>query len=393
MRTGAALVPLVAGVVAFEVFCLVEIRRHEARHLPKVVWVLVCLASVPLGGILYLSVGRGERTRGAEGEGGAPPDGAAPVRVPATPAVRRPAGAAAGAEPMVAVTSLTKRYGDHAALDAVSLAIPRGSVYGLVGPNGAGKTTLLGVLAGLRRPTSGTAACAVEPRRVAVLPDTPHFEPWLTAREVVELARQLTDPTGDPAATAAALARAGLTGAADRRTGGFSRGMLQRLGLAATLVGDPELLLLDEPCSALDPAGRREVLDLVASFAGGPTVLFCSHILDDVQEVCDRVGVLRDGRLLYDGTVEGLLVGAAAPAYLVRVRPPAAPVVAALAAVPWVEAAAEEEDGSGVVRVRVRSVEDAEAGLAAALAATGSRVVSVEPDRPDLESVFLELTR
>jgi ABC-2 type transport system ATP-binding protein len=291
----------------------------------------------------------------------------------------------------IRTSALRKRYGPHAALDGVDLEVPKGSVYGLVGPNGAGKTTLLAILAGLRRPTSGGVQLASERRRVATLPDTPAFEPWLTGREVVDLARALGAPEAPAARVDGVLADAGLADAAGRRVGGYSRGMLQRLGLAAAVVGDPEVLLLDEPCSALDPAGRREVLDLVARLSGRATVLLSTHILADVQEVCDTVGVLRAGRLLYQGPLDRLLVGRAAPAWTVRCRPPLEPVEAALATQAWV--ASVERTGAEELLVEVATREAAEAGLVRVLAEAGAHLVRLEPRAADLERVFLELTR
>ena len=291
---------------------------------------------------------------------------------------------------IVETTALAKRYGDHIALDGVDLAVPRGSIYGLVGPNGAGKTTLLGILSGLRRPTAGTLRVAVAKRRLALLPDTPQFDPWLTGTEVVALARSLVAPHVPAARVAEVLRNAGLAEAADRRVGGYSRGMLQRLGLAATVIGEPELLLLDEPVSALDPAGRREVLDLMAHLRGQATIILSSHILADVQEVCDTVGVLRAGRLLFQGTLEDLLVGKAVPAYRIQVRPPVEPVVEAVRAHDWVTGV--DHLGADTLRVTVRSLAEAELRLPGALAAVGARVVSMAPLAADLEDVFLELT-
>lgn len=291
---------------------------------------------------------------------------------------------------LVETRGLTKRYAATTALEDVGLAVPAGTVYGLIGPNGSGKTTLLSLLAGLRRPTEGSLHLDVDPRRVAVLPDTPQFDPWLTAREVVDLARTLVDASLPAERVGAALDDAGLADAADRRTGGFSRGMLQRLGLAATLVTDPALVLLDEPASALDPAGRREVLDLVAAMRGTRTVLFSSHILGDVQQVCDTVGILRAGRLLFQGSIDELLVGRAGPAYRVRLRSEPAVVREALERAPWVTAV--EPRGPVDLVVHVTAMADAERGLIPALAEAGARVVFVEPDAPDLEQVVLELT-
>jgi ABC-2 type transport system ATP-binding protein len=284
---------------------------------------------------------------------------------------------------------LVKRYGATVALDGVDLAVADGAVYGLVGPNGAGKTTLLGVLSGLRRPTEGSIRIEADPSDIAVLPDTPRFDPWLTGREVVRLAAHLS--SGDESRVDEVLSDAGLSDAADRQVGGYSRGMLQRLGVACTVVASPRLVLLDEPASALDPLGRREVLDLIARLRGSATVLFSSHILGDVQEVCDTVGILDHGRLVFQGGLGELLVGSAVPRYLVRCRPPVEPVAEALRAQSWVSAV--DLTGPDEIAVTVGSLEDAESRLAGALASARARVVSVGPEAVTLERAFLEVTR
>jgi ABC-2 type transport system ATP-binding protein len=285
---------------------------------------------------------------------------------------------------------LRKVYGSTVALDDVGLEVAQGSVYGVVGPNGAGKSTLLGILAGLRSPTSGTIDVASPRRRVATMPDTPQFDPWLTAHEVVDLARSLTSPDLPATAADAALDEAGLTEAASRRVAGFSRGMLQRLGIAATIVGRHDLLILDEPCSALDPLGRHDVLELIGRLGRRSTILFSSHILSDVQRVCDTVGVLRGGRLLYQGSLDRLLNEHTTPAYRVTIRSSPKSVLEALRVAPWVVEASES--GAGEITVGVTSVADAEAGMMPVLAATGARVIAVEPVAADLERVFLEMT-
>lgn len=292
---------------------------------------------------------------------------------------------------MITTEGLVKQYGETAAVDGVDLHVAAGSVYGLVGPNGAGKTTLLGLLAGLRRPTSGSIRIDAERYTIAVLPDTPRFDPWLTGREVVSLAQHLATGTDDPDRVDAMLDEAGLAEARDRKVGGYSRGMLQRLGIAATVVGSPTLLLLDEPASALDPQGRREVLDLVTRLRGAATVLFSSHILGDVQEVCDTVGILDHGQLLFQGPLQDLLVGSAVPQYVARCRPPVAPVAEALRRHDWVQAV-ESTDGDDLL-ITVRSLEEAESELPGALADAGARVVSIGPRAVTLEQAFLEVTR
>jgi ABC-2 type transport system ATP-binding protein len=294
------------------------------------------------------------------------------------------------AEPVLATRGLRKGYGATVALDDVGLVVRRGSVYGLVGPNGAGKSTLLAILAGLRRPTDGQVMLQVPRERIGVMPDTPRFEPWLTAREVVGLSRTMLGGAVPAGSDDRALRDVGLADVAGRRVGGFSRGMLQRLGLAAAIVTQPELLILDEPASALDPLGRYEVLELVGRLAERSTVLFSSHILADVQRVCDSVGVLRAGRLLYQGPLDALLSERVRPAYLVQVRPPVERAARALAAEPW--ASAVTADRFGRLRVDVSSVGDAERGIVTVLSEIGARVISVEPVTADLETVFLELT-
>ena len=305
----------------------------------------------------------------------APTPAAPPPDHPAAPAVLRTEG-------------LTRDYGGTGLFD-VSMTVPRGSVYGLVGPNGAGKTTLLSILTGMRRADRGTVESAVDRRRVAVCPDVPEFDGWLTAFEVVDLARSLIAPQLDSGAVLDALTVAGLSDVVDRRVGGFSRGMTQRLGLAAALVGDPELLFLDEPTSALDPAGRADILSLVAGLRGRATVIFSSHILADVQRVADRVGILRAGRLLYQGSTQALIDTHLQPRWHVRIAGDTAALAGELTGRPWVTRVTLVDDG---LQVEATGLEAGERGLPAAIAAVGARLVALEPVAADLESAFLALT-
>jgi ABC-2 type transport system ATP-binding protein len=295
-----------------------------------------------------------------------------------------------GDDPAVATFGLTRDYGGTGLFD-VDLRVPRGCVYGLVGPNGAGKTTLLSIITGMRHADRGTVEMAVPRRHVAVCPDVPEFDGWLTAFEAVDLARSFVAPERDAAAVLGALQAAGLAGSVGRRVGGFSRGMTQRLGLACALVGDPALLILDEPTSALDPAGRAEVLSLVARARERCTVIFSSHILADVQRVADHVGVLRAGRLLYQGPTRELIDTYLRPRWLLRVAGDAAAALAAIQAQPWATRA--EYAGAGELRVDAVSLDVGERGIPAALASCGARLVSCEPLAADLESAFLALTK
>ena len=265
--------------------------------LPKWAWGLIILVAFPFGVIAWLVMGRSRPGADPPGD-----DSIVAWRVDTSGATDRPAarsGVRPAGPPLIVATGLSKRYGTAIALDRVDLQITRGSTYGLIGPNGAGKTTIISVLAGLRRPTAGTVTLAVDRRKIALLVDTPRFEPWLTAAEVVDLARHLVAPGLPRSRVEQALAEVDLREARGP-VGGFSRGMLQRLGLAACLVGDPALLILDEPCSALDPAGRREVLDLIGRLARTATVVLSTHSLADVQQVCDTVAVVDRGRIRFE---------------------------------------------------------------------------------------------
>jgi ABC-2 type transport system ATP-binding protein len=181
----------------------------------------------------------------------------------------------------------------------------------------------------------------------------------------------------------------GLADAADRRVGGFSRGMRSRLGLAAGLIGEPELLIADEPAAALDPAGRREIIDLIAGLAGPVTLVVSSHDLADVERICDPIGVLANGRLVYEGAVANLLARAA-PALHIVVRPPAGRLRAALASASWVRALREEEPGELVVEVGDPAL--AEQDLPRLLARCEARLVEVGRAGVSLQDVFFELT-
>ena len=225
--------------------------------------------------------------------------------------------------PLVLVENLRKTYRQNfwnppvTAVDGVSLSVSSGVIFGFLGPNGAGKTTTIKVLTGLIQPTSGTAALfgipVKDPRaraRLGFLPENPYVYPYLTAREFVELSARLSG-LGARAARQQALKlleHVGIGYAADRPARKLSKGMLQRTGLAAALVADPELLILDEPMSGLDPVGRKEVRDLIVhERQAGRTIFFSSHILNDVETLCDEVAILRKGAVVVSGRLNDLL--------------------------------------------------------------------------------------
>jgi ABC-2 type transport system ATP-binding protein len=214
---------------------------------------------------------------------------------------------------------LVKTYGAVRALDGLSLSIPAGGVFGVLGPNGAGKSTLFRIALGLVRPTGGSARLFGAPagqasslRRVGAMIETPRYPPYLTARDVLKMLA-LESGAGGTADVEYWLERVGLGGAADRRSGTFSVGMKQRLGLAAAFFTRPELVILDEPTSGMDPAGIQEIRALIRDLADkeGVTIILASHQLDEVRRVCDRVAIFAKGKLAAEGSVEALTGGRA----------------------------------------------------------------------------------
>ena len=206
-----------------------------------------------------------------------------------------------------------------AAVKGVTFDVRRGEIFGFLGPNGAGKTTTIKMLTGLIAPSGGEAFLfgkhVREPTsrtRIGFLPENPYVYPYLTPREFVELSGQLSGMSGKAlrSRTMEVLELLKIAYAADRQVRRLSKGMLQRTGLAAALVSDPEMLILDEPMSGLDPVGRKEVKDLMfAERDRGRTIFFSTHILGDVESMCDRVAILREGKVVVSGALRSLLRG------------------------------------------------------------------------------------
>jgi ABC-2 type transport system ATP-binding protein len=308
------------------------------------------------------------------------------------------ADAVAGA-PAIELRGLTKRFGDTLALDHVDLVVRPGVVFGFLGRNGAGKTTALRILSGLARPTAGTAYVlghdvarsrdAVR-ARLGFLPDVPGFYPWMNAREYLEFAGRLfgLEPATLDARADALLEMAGLA-SVTARVGGFSRGMKQRLGIAQALINAPSLLMLDEPTSALDPIGRREVLEMVASLHGRTTVFFSTHILADVERVCDAVAILERGRVVASAGIGELTARAAANRVMLEVEGEGAAAVAGLLAErEWVRSI---ETAERTLRITVSDLPTAQREIPAAIAAAGVALRRFEIDEASLEEVFVEL--
>lgn len=280
------------------------------------------------------------------------------------------------------------------ALAELSLSVQAGEIYGFLGPNGAGKTTTLKILIGLMRASSGKATVLGNPagdvkthRQIGFLPESPYFYDYLTAEEFLGfygrlaglnhamLCQRITDM----------LQIVGLTEARTRQLRKFSKGMLQRIGLAQALIHDPELVILDEPMSGLDPIGRKQVRDVILSLRErGKTVFFSSHILPDVEMICDRVGIIRQGRLLAEGTVDELVH---------RDHTHSVEVVCE---------GLDEESLTGIRAVASRLIQqgrqcliilpnpDSVGKVLAEVANRRGRLISVTPQKRSLEELFLE---
>ncbi len=225
--------------------------------------------------------------------------------------------------PAISIQNLTKIYPipfkreKVVAVKDLSLAVEPGQVYGLLGPNGSGKSTTMKIVLGLVTPTAGKTEIfgrdsrTVESREdVGFLPENPYFYKFLTGSETLHFYGKICGLSGAKLRerTRELLALVGLENAADRRLGGYSKGMLQRIGLAQAMVQEPRLLVLDEPTAGVDPAGSREIRDLILDFKKrGITVLLCSHLLGQVQEICDRIGILHQGVLVREGKLDELI--------------------------------------------------------------------------------------
>ena len=299
-----------------------------------------------------------------------------------------------GSAPTVSVSGLTKRFGRVTAVDDVSLDVPSGCVFGLLGPNGSGKTTLLSIVSGFIRPTHGTVTLfgyngpnghGQGLGKVGALIERPIFWPYMSCRDNLKCLQGVYGSDGGDAEIADLLDAVNLGGeAARRKFRACSTGMKQRLGIAATLLGDPSLLILDEPTNGLDPVGIVEVRDLIRDLAanGGRTVILASHLLNEVEQVCDQVAVLRRGKLLYCGPVSGM--GAGSSALVCTTDDDRAAIL--LADSGW-EIRSRPEDGLDVVVAPGHEWE-----ISRDLADAGVYISQLRPSAGSLEAGFMEVT-
>ena len=298
----------------------------------------------------------------------------------------------------IELDGLRKEFGDLVALDGVDLTVEEGEVFGFLGPNGAGKSTTINILLDFVRPTAGTAtvlghdaqaeSTAIR-ERIGVLPEGYDVYERLSAREHLQFVIEAKHADDDPEAL---LERVGLEEAIDRRAGGYSKGMKQRLVLAMALVGDPDLLILDEPTTGLDPNGARKMRELVEQESErGATIFFSSHILSQVESVCDTVGILQNGQFIAKDSVEGLReAGRGGVTLWVTLEDPAGDAAAAEDAIGGLSGAAVAETDGDRIAIDCESAE--KMTVLNTLKDAGVAVENFETEDQSLEELFTAYT-
>ena len=298
---------------------------------------------------------------------------------------------------------LSKSFGSLKAVDNLDVSVEHGTAFGFLGPNGAGKTTTLRLLTGLSNPTSGRMWVAGEDvsgrplslrSNVGYLPESPSFYGWMTGREFLLFTANLYDIGKAQAKMRVEelLQRVNLYDAGNRPVKGYSRGMLQRLGLAQALIHQPQVLFLDEPASALDPMGRRDMLETIESLKGETTVFISTHILSDVERVCDRVVIINRGRLVASGSIDEIRSSQHSSLFRVEVEEDPAPLAALLAGREWLASMEERPQGDRhLFQVQVSDMDTAKKELPRLVYESGLTMVRYELAQASLEDVFLDL--
>jgi ABC-2 type transport system ATP-binding protein len=397
------IIVLVAQVV-LQIAALIDLARRDlVAFNQKWIWVLIIIfVSTGIGAILYFAVGRRPpMTTDVEDTIAKQPE-AVDRAVKAVELLYGQANrlTSDSGVPAIELQTLSKRFGENAALDSVTLSVPQGSVYGFLGPNGAGKSTGLNILSGLSLPTSGSATIFGQDvvtagndvrAMIGYLPDVPGFYGWMTAPEFLRFSGKLFGLGGSvlDERVDALLDLAGLSGV-QTRIGGYSRGMKQRLGIAQALINAPRLLMLDEPTSALDPVGRKAVLDMISALAGRTTVFFSTHILVDVERVCDIVAILNHGKLLVESPIGELKARGGAHSVVVEMASTreAEQLETKLASAGWAGSCTRTDD---TLHLTVTNLNEAQRAIPALVAEDGLAMQRMESGEASLEDVFVEL--
>jgi len=299
---------------------------------------------------------------------------------------------------------LSRRYGEVDALRDLDLEVSQGAVFGFLGKNGAGKTTTIRLLTGLARPSSGQAwvdgvqtldSSGSARCHFGYLPEEPAFYTWMTPREFLDYVGKLygLESSDRKDRISELLELTELKKAENRKIGGFSRGMRQRLGLAQSLIHHPPVLFLDEPTSALDPSGRRAVLDLIDHLRGETTIFLSSHILDDVERVCDQIGVIHEGRLLLVANRDELLERYTSNVVILEFDQACVPLpkvfLDQLVKTEWIESINHE---STQVRLSVSDIQTSKKEMLKIIGESGLLLNRYEWVRPSLEDIFLRIS-
>jgi ABC-2 type transport system ATP-binding protein len=303
----------------------------------------------------------------------------------------------------ISAKGLSKYYDTVKAVDSLNLEVPENTVFGFLGPNGAGKTTTVKLFTGFAHPTAGEAWVAGEKvgdgnlalkAKIGLLPDVPAFYDWMSGRDFLHFVGELhgLTQTENNKRTEELLELVELTKHDNRRVGGYSRGMRQRLGIAQALVNHPQVLFLDEPTSALDPLGHRDVLNLILRLRENTTIFMSSHNLSDIERVCDMVGIVNKGKLITVSTVEGLQKKYARSIFEMEFIEDAGQFVESLKKISWLaEPAIVTGNGTPIIRVRAVDIDRARKELPRLIGESGLTLTRYEMMLPSIEDIFVEI--
>ncbi len=296
---------------------------------------------------------------------------------------------------VIKTNAITKNFKTVTAVNSLSINVAEGSIYGFLGPNGAGKTTTIKMLTGFLKPDEGDFEIMGKKvdfgdtrymKSIGFLPDVPSYYKYMTGREFLEMCTHFQK--GDASGIPELLKKTGLSKAANRKLGAYSRGMKQRLGIAQALVNDPEILILDEPVSALDPMGRKDVLDMLAALKGAKTIFFSTHILSDVERICDYAAIINEGKLILEGSIDEIAGLGGSGRIILEVDSDSVKLAESIAGAPWV--LDFSRDGN---TYSISPSDDIDAGreIPSLLASAGVSLIKYEHADPTLEDIFVKV--